>query len=87
MCRDWADTVTALATGLGVVSGFLSFSKTTSSAGSAVGFAACGISTLLSLRSFRQVHGGKRPAWVLPEMLAAFFGVPQELHSSYPDDI
>ena len=27
-------------------------------------------STLFSLRSFRQVRGGKRPAWVLPNMLA-----------------
>jgi hypothetical protein len=56
--------VLAAGTGLGIVSGLLQFSKTTSSAGNAVGFAAGGISTLFSLRSFRQVHGGKRPAWV-----------------------
>ena len=79
--------VLAAGTGLGVVSGLLQFSKTTSSAGNAVGFAAGGVSTLFSLRSFRQVHGGKRPAWVLPNMLAAFLGQPEEQHSHYPDDI
>jgi hypothetical protein len=62
---------------LGIVSGLLQFSKTTSSAGNAIGFAAGGLSTLFSLRSFRQVHGGKRPAWVLPNMLAAFLGPPE----------
>lgn len=79
--------VLAAGTGLGIVSGLLQFSKITSSAGNAVGFAAGGISTLFSLRSFRQVHGGKRPAWVLPNMLAAFLGQPEEQHSHYPDDI
>ena len=54
--------VLAAGTRLGIVSGLLQFSKTTSSAGNAVGFAAGGISTLFSLRSFRQVHGGRRPA-------------------------
>src|ERR1700687_6219079 len=79
--------VLAAGTGLGIVSGVLQFSKTTSSAGNAVGFAAGGISTLFSLRSFRQVHGGKRPAWVLPNMLAEFLGEPEEQHSHYPNDI
>jgi hypothetical protein len=79
--------VLAAGTGLGIVSGLLQFSKTTSSAGNAVGFAAGGISTLFSLRSFRQVHGGKRPAWVLPNMLAEFLGQPEEEHSHYPEDI
>jgi hypothetical protein len=79
--------VLATGTGLGVVSGLLQFSKTTSSAGNAVGFAAGGVSTLFSLRSYRLVHGGKRPGWVLPNMLAAFFGQPEEQHSHYPDDI
>lgn len=79
--------VLAAGTGLGIVSGLLQFSKTTSSAGNAVGFAAGGISTLFSIRSFRQVHGGKRPAWVLPNMLAAFLGQPEEQHSHYPDDV
>ena len=79
--------VLAAGTGLGIVSGLLQFSKTTSSAGNAVGFAAGGLSTLFSLRSYRQVHGGKRPAWVLPNMLAAFLGQPEEQHSHYPDDI
>ena len=79
--------VLAAGTGLGIVSGLLQFSKATSSAGNAVGFAAGGISTLFSLRSFRQVHGGKRPAWVLPNMLAEFLGQPEEQHSHYPDDI
>jgi hypothetical protein len=79
--------VLAAGTGLGIVSGLLQFSKTTSSAGNAIGFAAGGISTLFSLRSFRQVHGGKRPAWVLPNMLAAFLGQPEEQHSHYPDDV
>jgi hypothetical protein len=79
--------VLAAGTGLSIVSGLLQFSKTTSSAGNAVGFAAGGISTLFSLRSFRQVHGGKRLAWVLPNMLAEFLGQPEEQHSHYPDDI
>jgi hypothetical protein len=79
--------VLAAGTGLGIVSGLLQFSNTTSSAGNAVGFAAGGISTLFSLRSYRQVHGGKRVEWVLPNMLAAFFGQPEEQHSHYPDDI
>jgi hypothetical protein len=79
--------VLAAGTGLGIVSGLLQFSKATSSAGNAVGFAAGGISTLFSLRSFRQVHGGKRPAWVLPNMLAEFLGQPEEQNSHYPDDI
>ncbi|MGC2194067.1 MAG: hypothetical protein WA628_05285 [Terriglobales bacterium] len=79
--------VLAAGTGLGIVGGLLQFSKTTSDAGSAVGFAAGGISTLFSLRSFRQVHGGKRVEWVLPNMLAAFLGQPEEQHSHYPDDI
>jgi len=56
--------VLAAGTGLSIVSGLLQFSKTTSSAGNAIGFAAGGLSTLFSLRSFRQVHSGKRPAWV-----------------------
>jgi hypothetical protein len=79
--------VLAAGTGLGIVSGLLQFSKTTSSAGNAVGFAAGGLSTLFSIRSFRQVHGGKRPAWVLPNMLAPFLRQPEEQHSHYPDDI
>ena len=78
--------VLAAGTGLGIVSGLLQFSKTTSSAGNAIGFAAGGLSTLFSLRSFRQVHGGKRPEWVLPDMLAAFLQ-PEEQHSHYPDGI
>jgi len=77
----------AAGTGLGIVSGLLQFSKTTETAGNYIGFAAGGVSTLFSLRSFRQVHGGKRPAWILPNMLAAFFGQPEEQHSHYPDDI
>jgi len=79
--------VLAAGTGLGVVSGLLQFSKTTSTAGDAIGFAAGGISTLFSLRSLRQVHGGKRPAWVLPNMLAAFLDQPEEQRSHYPDVI
>ncbi len=79
--------VLAAGTGLGIVSGLLQFSKSTSSAGNVVGFAAGGVSTLFSLRSLRQVHGGQRPAWVLPNMLAAFLGQPEEPHSHYPDDI
>ena len=79
--------VLAAGTGLGIISGLLQFSKTTSGAGDAIGFAAGGVSTLFSLHSFRQVHGGKRPAWVLPNMLAAFLGQPEEQHSHYPDDI
>ena len=79
--------VLAVGTGLGIVSGVLQFSKTTSTAGNAIGFAAGGISTLFSLRSLRQVKGGERPAWVLPNMLAAFVGQPDEQHNHYPDDI
>jgi hypothetical protein len=79
--------VLAAGTGLGIIGGLLQFSKTTSDAGNAVGFAAGGISTAFSLQGFRQVHGGRRPAWVLPNMLAAFFGQPQEQHSHYPEDV
>ena len=78
--------VLAAGTGLGIASGILKSSDTTSGAGTAIGIAAGGISALFSLRSFRQVHGGRRPAWVLPNMLAAFVGQPEE-HSHYPDDI
>jgi hypothetical protein len=79
--------VLAVGTGLGIVSGVLQVSKTTSTAGNAIGFAAGGISTLFSIRGLRQVRGGKRPAWVLPNMLAAFVGQPGEQHNQYPDDI
>ena len=50
--------VLAAGTGLGIVSGILQFSKTTSDTGSAVGFAAGGVSTLFSLRSYRQDMAG-----------------------------
>jgi hypothetical protein len=79
--------VLAAGTGLGIVSGVLQFSNTTSEAGNAIGFAAGGVSTLFSLRGFRQIRGGRRPEWVLPNMLAAFLGQPEEQHSHYPDDI
>jgi len=79
--------VLAVGTGLGIVSGVLQFSKSTSSAGNAMGFAAGGISTLFSLRSLQQVRGGKRPAWVLPSMLSAFVCQPEEQHKHYPDDV
>jgi hypothetical protein len=79
--------VLAAGTGLGIVSGLLQFSHTTSGAGNMIGFAGGGLSTLFSLRSYRQVHGGERPAWVLPNMLAAVLGQPEEEHSHYPADI
>lgn len=79
--------VLAAGTGLGIVGGLLQFSKTTSDAGNAVGFAAGGISTAFSLHGLRQVHGGRRPGWVLPNMLAAFFSQQEEQHSHYPDDV
>src|ERR1035437_7921000 len=79
--------VLAAGSGLGIVSGLLQFSNTTSSAGNIIGFAGGGLSTLFSLRSYRQVHGGKRPAWVLPNMLAAFLGQAEGQHNHYPDDI
>jgi hypothetical protein len=75
----------ALSTGLGAVSGVLQFSDTTKGAGNIIGFAAGGLSTLLSFRSLRQQHSEGRPEWVLPNMLAPFFGDPQE-HSLYPAD-
>jgi len=74
----------ALSTGLGAVSGVLQFSDTTKGAGNIIGFAAGGLSTLLSFRSLRQQHSEGRPEWVLPNMLAPFFE-PQE-HSLYPAD-
>jgi hypothetical protein len=77
----------AIGTGLGVVSGVLQFSDSTKGAGNAIGFAAGGISTLLSFRSLRQQRSGKRPAWVLPDMLSPFFGVSQEQHGRYPNAI
>ncbi len=73
----------ALSAGLGAVSGVLQFSETTKGAGNAVGFAAGGISTLLSFHSLRQQHSGSRPGWVLAKMLAPFFS---EEHSDYPAD-
>ena len=74
----------ALSTGLGAVSGVLQFSDTTKGAGNAIGFAAGGISTLLSFHSLRQQHSEGRPGWVLAKMLAPFFS---EEHSDYPADI
>ena len=71
----------ALSTGLGALSGVLQFSDTTKGAGNAIGFAAGGLSTLLSFHSLRQQHGGKRPAWVLPGMLAPFF---HDRHAEFP---
>lgn len=75
----------ALSTGLGAVSGVLQFSDTTKGAGNAIGFAAGGLSTLLSFRSLRQQHGEGRPAWVFPNMLAPFFSQTQE-PGVYPPD-
>jgi hypothetical protein len=77
----------AIGTGLGVVSGVLQFSDTTKGAGNIIGFAAGGLSTLLSFHSIRQQHGGKRPAWVLPNMLLPFFEVSQEQHGRYSNAI
>lgn len=77
----------ALSTGLGAVSGVLQFSDTTKGAGNAIGFAAGGLSTLLSFHSLRQQHSGKRPGWVLPNMLAPFLSGPHEEHSDYPADV
>ena len=79
--------ILAIGTGLGVVSGALSVSKSTSKANDAVGITAGGISALLWLRSYRQYRSGKRPAWVLPNMLAPFFIESEGTHSDYPDDI
>ena len=77
----------AIGTGLGVVSGVLQFSDSTKGAGNVIGFAAGGISTLLSFHSIRQQRSGKRPAWVLPDMLSPFLGVSQEQHDHYPNGI
>jgi hypothetical protein len=74
----------ALSTGLGALSGVLQFSDTTKGAGNIIGFAAGGLSTLLSFHSLRQQHSGKRPGRVLPGMLAPFFHDP---HAEYPADI
>jgi hypothetical protein len=65
------------------VSGVLQFSNTTKNAGNVIGFAAGGLSTLLSFHSLRQQHSGTRPAWILPSMLAPFFSETQE-QSVYP---
>ena len=77
----------AIGTGLGVVSGVLQFSDSTKGVGNVIGFAAGGISTLLSFHSIRQQRSGKRPAWVLPDMLSPFFGVSQQQHAGYPNAI
>ena len=76
----------ALSTGLGAVSGVLQFSDTTKGAGNVIGFAAGGLSTLLSFHSLRQQHSEGRPAWALPSMLGPFFSEPQE-PGVYPPDI
>ena len=52
-----------------------------------MGFTAGGLSTLLWLRSYRQKRSGKRPEWILPNMLAPFFIESGGTHSDYPDDI
>jgi hypothetical protein len=75
----------AIGTGLGVVSGVLQFSDSTKGAGNVIGFAAGGISTLLSFHSIRQQRSGKRPAWVLPDMLSPLFDVSQGQHDCYPN--
>ena len=77
----------ATGTGLGIVGGLLSLSNTTSDTGEVISFAAGGVSTLFSLRSFRQIRSGRRPAWVLPSMLAAFFSEPEEQQTPYPNGI
>ena len=79
--------ILAIGTGLGVVSSALSVTKATSKANDAVGFTAGGLSTLLWLRSYRQQRSGKRPEWVLPNMLAPFFIESEGTHGDYPDDI
>jgi len=79
--------VLAAGSGLGAVGGILSLSKKTSTMGNGIGFASGGISTLFSLRGYRQVHSVERPAWVLPNMLAAFLSQSEERHSHYPEDI
>ena len=65
----------------------MQFSDSTKGAGNIIGFAAGGISTLLSFHSIRQQRSGKRPAWVLPDMLSPFFGVSQEQQGRYPNAI
>jgi hypothetical protein len=90
--RDHAAGITniavlAMATGLGVVSGILQFSDSTKKAGDAVGFGAGGISALFSLRSLRQQHSGRRPEWVLPNMLAPLLDPSQEQPTHYPNYI
>jgi hypothetical protein len=52
-----------------VVSIVLQFSDSTKGAGNAIGFAAGGISALLSFHAPRQQPNGKLPAWVFPDML------------------
>ncbi len=79
--------VLAAGTGLGIVGGLLQFSNITSDAGNAINFAAGGISTAFSLHGFRQVHGGRRPGWILPNTLAPFFGRQEDQHSYYPEDV
>ena len=79
--------ILAIGTGLGVIGSTLSFTKGTSKAGDAVGIGAGALSTLLWLRTYRQQRGVRRPAWVLPNMLAPFFGESEGLLSYYPDYI
>jgi hypothetical protein len=78
--------ILAIGTGLGIVSSALSVTKATSKAEDAVGFVAGGLSTLLWFRSYRQQRGGKRPDWVLPDMLGPFFSESDVSHS-YSDII
>lgn len=77
----------ALSTGLGAISGVLQFSEATKDVGDKIGFAAGGVSTLLSFHSIRQQHSGQRPSWILPNMLAPFLGESQEQGSHYPNDV
>jgi hypothetical protein len=77
--------ILAIGTGLGVVSSALSVTGSTSKANDAVGFTAGGLSTLLWLRSYRQQRAGRRPAWVLPNMLAPFLSESEP--TDYPADV
>jgi hypothetical protein len=79
--------VLAAGTGLGIVGGILSLSNTTQDAGNAISVAAGGVSTLFSLRGFRQVRGAKRSILVLPDMLTPFLSPAEERHKQYPDAI
>jgi hypothetical protein len=77
----------AAGAGLGIVGGLLQLSNVTSDAGQGVDVAAGAISSMFTLRNFRQTHRLRRPGWTLPALLAAFLAHDGRQPAGFPDDV